>query len=404
MKKLIIILILIIAGIAAFVIVGFIDSGDDLSDPPETGNEKIYIGVFEPLSGFNSAGGEQELLGLEYAQSVCPTVSVGGKPYDLAFIVEDNKSEAQFAISAAERLVKKEICAVIGSFGSAMSAEGGTVFAREKIPAISASSSSLAVTEGNEYYYSICFSDSFQGGVLASFARGLGLEKVAVAIQAGDTYSRGISRYFGEEFKRLGGETEEFSFNSVQQNFEPLIEEIRGSGADGVFMPSYGSSAAVFIKQARQHGISLPIFGGDTWDTYALISEIAPYKSDIYFSSPYDPDTPDDPAASGFAAKFRSWVAKDEERLERNGGTSYPAPCAALAYDAYMILAKAIESCDSADPEDIALYLKTMSYSGVTGSFTFDEQGNSGKTVAYIKTINDKADGYEVLRTYSSKG
>ena len=38
----------------------------------------IKIGVFEPSTGDNGAGGKQEILGIQYANSLKPTVNIGG--------------------------------------------------------------------------------------------------------------------------------------------------------------------------------------------------------------------------------------------------------------------------------------------------------------------------------------
>ena len=43
----------------------------------------IKIGVYEPSSGDNGAGGKQEVLGIEYANSVLNSVEIGGKKYEL---------------------------------------------------------------------------------------------------------------------------------------------------------------------------------------------------------------------------------------------------------------------------------------------------------------------------------
>ena len=50
------------------------EGGDaQVSDAPEggdtTGDKVIKIGVFEPQSGDNGAGGKQEILGMQYANS-----------------------------------------------------------------------------------------------------------------------------------------------------------------------------------------------------------------------------------------------------------------------------------------------------------------------------------------------
>ena len=43
-----------------------------------SGNKVVKIGVFEPQSGDNGAGGKQEILGMQYANQEQPTVEIGG--------------------------------------------------------------------------------------------------------------------------------------------------------------------------------------------------------------------------------------------------------------------------------------------------------------------------------------
>ena len=51
----------------------------------ETDEKVIKIGIFEPASGANGAGGKQETLGIKYAHSVCPTVEIGGVETDIYY-------------------------------------------------------------------------------------------------------------------------------------------------------------------------------------------------------------------------------------------------------------------------------------------------------------------------------
>ena len=44
-----------------------------------SGDKVIKIGVFEPQSGDNGAGGKQEMLGMQYANHMTPTVDIGGE-------------------------------------------------------------------------------------------------------------------------------------------------------------------------------------------------------------------------------------------------------------------------------------------------------------------------------------
>jgi branched-chain amino acid transport system substrate-binding protein len=64
----------------AFVMV-FSGCGGDKSASSDS--NVIKIGVYEPSSGDNGAGGKQEVLGIEYANSLVNTVEVDGKPYNV---------------------------------------------------------------------------------------------------------------------------------------------------------------------------------------------------------------------------------------------------------------------------------------------------------------------------------
>lgn len=397
MKKKMLLVFSICLAIVIFVIVGGAISGDRLTTkkPPE--NEKIYIGVFEPLSGINSVGGKQELLGLEYARSQRPTVKVEGVTYDIEFVVRDNASEATAAERAARQLVSADVSAVLGSYGSAVSIVGSEVFKEAAIPAIGISCTNPEVTSNNELYFRTCFTDDLQGKVMAKYVYGTGLRSIAVVTQAGDAYSKGLGEFFSAEFEKSGGEVLSFSFNSVQTNFENLAKDISASDVDGVYMPSSSISGGIFIKQAREARMNLPVFGSDTWDTQTLIDDTQISGKNIFFSSSFDSGATD--SGASFAAKFSSWVAESEERLEQNGGSSYATPVAALAYDAYTALANAIETADSFVPEAIAQQLQGYSVSGVTGDILFDELGNPKKKAVYIKTINVTANRFDLVQT-----
>ena len=50
--------------------------------------DTVTIGVFEPASGDNGAGGKQEVLGMQYANSVQPTVEIDGTEYDVVLNIQ----------------------------------------------------------------------------------------------------------------------------------------------------------------------------------------------------------------------------------------------------------------------------------------------------------------------------
>ena len=159
--------------------------------------DTVKIGVFEPASGDNGAGGKQEVIGIEYANSLIPTVEVGGKTYDVELVIVDNQSATDKAVSAAQELVDAGVSIVLGSYGSGVSMAGGEVFADAEVPAIGVSCTNPGVTSLCDYYWRICFLDPVQGTVMANFAMDeFGAKTAYVLSQLGDDYTTGLATYF----------------------------------------------------------------------------------------------------------------------------------------------------------------------------------------------------------------
>ena len=88
----------------------------------------IKIGVFEPTSGQNAAGGKKEVLGIEYAHSLYPTVEIGVKTYNIELVYADNASDAAKAPTAAQLLISNNVSVVLGTYGSGCAIAAGDIF------------------------------------------------------------------------------------------------------------------------------------------------------------------------------------------------------------------------------------------------------------------------------------
>ena len=168
-------------------------SGTPGSSAPESGDKVVTIGIFEPASGDNGAGGKQEVLGMKYAHDVQPTVEIGGETYQVELAIVDNQSSNDKAATAASELVSKGCSVVLGSYGSGVSIAGSDTFKNAGIPVIGVTCTNPQVTEGNTHYFRICFLDPFQGTVLANFAVDNFEAQTAYTLsKQGDDYSGGL--------------------------------------------------------------------------------------------------------------------------------------------------------------------------------------------------------------------
>ena len=165
--------------------------GGDGSDNKDDGAKVVKIGVFEPQTGDNGAGGKQEILGMQYANYVQPTVEIGGETYEVKLEIVDNRTSAENGPSAASELVNRDVSIVLGSYGSGVSIAGGTVFEEAGMPAIGTSCTNPQVTADCDVYFRLAFLDPFQGTVLANYAYNeLGVTTAYALGMLGSDYDR----------------------------------------------------------------------------------------------------------------------------------------------------------------------------------------------------------------------
>ena len=345
----------------------------------KTEEKVIKIGVFEPTTGENGGGGFQEVLGIRYAREMHPTVTINGEEYQVELVEVDNKSDKTEAVNAAQ----KQVSVVLGSYGSGVSIAAGQIFADAKIPAIGCSCTNPQVTEGNDYYFRVCFIDPFQGTVMANYAFQNGAKSAAVITQLGDDYSSGLGSFFKDAFAKLGGEiVSEEQFQTNQTDFKAILTNIKAANPDIIFAPSSITTAPLIIKQARELGITATIAAGDTWENSTIIENAGKDAEGVVISTFFDEAEPANDEAAAFIKGFKEYLVKNKQE------DIIPA-VSALGYDSYLAAIKAIETANSTDTTAIRDALKGIQIDGVTGSITFNETGDANKDIAFIKTVKD---------------
>ena len=362
-----------------------------------SGGDTIKIGVFEPVTGENGGGGYQEVIGIRYAHSLRSTVTIDGKEYKVELKEVDNKSDKTEAVSAAQTLVSEGVSAVLGSYGSGVAIAAGQIFADAKIPAIGCSCTNPQVTEGNDYYFRVCFLDPFQGTVMASYALDEGYKKAAIITQLGDDYSSGLGSYFEKAFKELGGEvvaSEQFQTN--QTDFKSILTYIKAQNPEVIFAPTSIATAPLVIKQARELGIEAVIMAGDTWQNATIVENAGDYAEGVVCSTFFDEGDTSSKLTTDFVKGFKEFLNTDQEYLTKNGGDGV-ASVSALGFDAYNVALDAIEAANSTDTTAIRDALAALKTEGVTGAIEFDENGDAKKDMAYIDVV--KGGKFTFLKT-----
>lgn len=356
-------------------------SGCGGNDTTTTTNSSdvIKIGVFEPLTGANAAGGEMTVEGIELAHAKVGEVL--GKKVEL--VILDNKSEKVDAANAVSRLIDKDkVVAIIGSYGSSLSMAAGDIVKNAKVPAVGCSPTNPLVTLDNDYYFRVCFIDPFQGTVMANYAfNELRAKKAAIIQDVQQDYSIGLSKYFVDAFVKLTGDAGSIvattSYNTGDQDFSAQLTNVKSLNPDVIFAPGNDGESALLIKQARDLGIDIPILGGDTWESPVFLSVGGNAVEGAVYSTHFTSESPVTAASEDFLKEYKAKYNKEANAF------------GALGYDAYMVIIDAIEKAGSEDPVAIRDKIAaTTDFVGATGIITLDTNGDAVKS-AIINQVQD---------------
>ena len=247
--------------------------------------DTVKIGVYEPASGDNGAGGKQETLGIQYANSVQPTVEIDGKEYNVELDIVDNESSNDKGPSAASKLVSDGVSVVLGSYGSSVAIAASDIFKQGGVPAIGVTCTNPQVTQGNTHYFRICFLDPFQGTVLANFAQDKFSAKKAYCLgELGNDYDQGLVKYFTDAFD---GEVITDAFPTNTSDFSTYLAKAKDQGAEVIFCPVSIAYATQIIKLAASMGLDIPILGSDTLDSNKVLEAAAGSDVQLYVSTFY---------------------------------------------------------------------------------------------------------------------
>jgi len=363
--------------------------GDDVDIDDNGDMPVVTIGVFQPQSGDNGAGGKQELLGTLYAHSVEPTVEIDGVEYEVKLEIVDNQSSPAYAPTAAQQLISRGSALILGSYGSAVCIAASDVFKDAGLPAIGITCTNPAVTLDNDHYFRICFLDPFQGTVLANFARDeFKAEKAYVLAKLGDDYSVGLARYFMDAFGEENCRYE--TFPEGTSDYSTYVDNAITYGAGVFFSPVSTEAAALIIDQAVTKNLEAPILAGDTWDSNVILNAAEGKEVQIYVTTFYQ-----EGAAPQFDSGFRTFINSDPANLAMNGGDDKIAAVSAMGYDGYFVALEALRQAGTTDSGVILDILWDVTWNGASGPIAFDDVGDAKRSTAIVKWCNPDTGEWE---------
>ena len=346
-------------------------------------SDEIRIGALFELTGAVANYGKSSLNGAQMAvDEINAKGGINGKKIKL--ISADNKSEPSEAGNQATKLITKDkVSVIVGPCTSGSTSAASPVVSGSKIPLISPSATAPGITVDEKgkvrpYIFRVCFTDPFQGKILATFAVDeLKVKRVAIYNDSSSDYSKGLAEVFAKTLEEKGGEViAQEAFLAKDQDFKATLTKLKATNPDALYVPAYYEEVSKIVKQAREVGITCPILGSDGWDSPKLTEIAGPAALEgTYYSCFYSAqDT--DPHVQQF---IKDYKAKFNEE---------PDTFAIHAYDGTLAVAEAIKQAGGTDGTKIAEALsKIKDLQVATGKYTLDKDHNpvSGGIIIEMK-------------------
>ena len=360
--------------LAVFAISGIISSCKNAT----TENE-ILIGEFASLTGDKATFGISSDNGLKLAvEEINQNGGVLGKQIKL--ISEDDQGKTNEVQTVVQKLINREkVVAIVGEVASSLSLAAAPICQQSKIPMVTPASTNPEVTNVGNYIFRVCFIDPFQATVMSKFAlNSMKVKRVALLVDQKNAYSTGLADNFKRVFKEMGGEIlGEQKYSAGDKDFKAQLTSLKSLNPEAIFIPGYYTELNLISIQAREIGITVPLFGGDGWESEKLLEGKAKDALEGCFFSTHVSIEDPNPKIQDFIKKYK----------EKYGST--PDAMAFLSYDAGMILFDAIKRAGSTDGDKIREALaNTKNFNGVTGTITINDQRNAIKP-AVVMEIKD---------------
>lgn len=352
------------------------DNGGSGDSADGAGTETIKLGVVGPLTGGYANYGLSVQHGAQLAvDEINAAGGVNGKQLELS--AQDSQGDPESAVAAYGKLMDWGMNVFLGGV---LSGETASVVAAAKADdmfIMETTGSADKCIDGNDKAFRICFYDSYQGTAAADYLKDNALaDEVSVFYQSDNDYSAGLYNAFVAECEKTGvtiKETQTFT-TATNTDFSTQVNALVNSGVKVVFIPIYAEEASTFLTQAKgKFAEDVYFFGADGLDgILGKVSQDVTIADNVLMMTPF--------AADSAAANVQAFVSAYQANYNAT-----PDQFAADAYDAVYVVKAAVEAAGgSTSGAELAAVMTSLTVEGVTGTMTWNADGNTNKAASAI--------------------
>jgi branched-chain amino acid transport system substrate-binding protein len=350
---------------------------------PQPASGEIKIGGVYALTGKGASFGKDVQRGVNLAvEEVNAAGGISGKT--LVVAEEDTQSEAKHAVTAFEKLIAMDgIPVAVGFITSSEAMACAAVAERAKVVMVTPIAGTPKLKEAGDYIFRTRESGLEQGFTVARYVyEEAGTPQTAVLTENAAN-ALGYRNAFVERFKELGGEiVADLTYDEGQTDVRAVLTQIKAANPPALYMPGVGKVLGRVVLQARELGLTCPIYSSAGIEDPALFELAGDSAEGIVYAAPAFSTESERAATKRFVEAYTAKYG------------AAPSVYAANAYDALMLVAKALQA-QGTSADGIRDYLYGVEgYEGASGSLTFDEFGEVSKPVVMKVTASG---GFSVL-------
>ncbi len=335
--------------------------------------DAVRIGVITSLTGRFAEFGEQHQAGFEAAlEDVNAAGGVNGAPVEL--VIEDDTSEPNVALAAAERLANEGLPLVMGAYSSSITNPLAQYFTRQARPFLVFTSSDDAITRpGSAWVYRLNQPSFAYAEVLfdvfdqVNASQGEGTLATIALIHGNGAFESAVADAVDQLAEERGYEVlERQDYDQSGADFRPILNRFAGLNPDIVFMVSYAADSVALMRQIQEVGLNAKVFAGGAagFALPGFIEGAGPATEHVLTATTWTRDVP-----------YPGAEELNERLTEILGRT--PSYHAAQAYAAVITAVDVLSRAASFEPADVQAALEATDLpDSVYGPINFsDYQG-----------------------------
>ncbi|MGH8669205.1 MAG: branched-chain amino acid ABC transporter substrate-binding protein [Burkholderiales bacterium] len=327
--------------------------------------QEVRIGHVAPLTGGIAHLGKDNENGARLAVDEAneAKVQIGGQAVKFTLVAEDDQADPKVGTTVAQKLVDAKVAGVVGHLNSGTSIPASPIYNQAGIPVISGSATNPKLTEqGFKNQFRIVGRDDQQGPAIASYLAGEKKPKVVAVIDDATAYGEGIANEVEKTLKAAKIQVlPREKGTDKTTDWKAILTKLRGRNPDAVFYGGMDATGGPLLKQGRELGMKAVFSFGDGACTDKM-KELAGDAAEGLLCS--QAGIPPQAASKKFLDAYKQKFNTD------------PILYAPFTYDAVNLLIEAMKKANSAEPAKYLPELQKISFSGATGSISFDDKGD----------------------------